>query len=62
MWRRNTWRVAAPALSAERVLREALRLADEEGLAAVGMPRLGRELGGLERCRPAKCGQELVVL
>jgi len=34
-----------PALSTERVLREALRLADEEGLDAVSMRRLGRELG-----------------
>ncbi len=34
-----------PTLNAERVLREALRLADEEGLDAVGMRRLGRELG-----------------
>ncbi|MDZ7708303.1 MAG: TetR/AcrR family transcriptional regulator [Trueperaceae bacterium] len=36
---------ARPALSTERVLREALRLADEEGLGAVSMRRLGRELG-----------------
>jgi len=34
-----------PALSTERVLREALRLADAEGLDAVSMRRLGRELG-----------------
>ena len=34
-----------PTLSTERVLREAFRLADEEGLDAVSMRRLGRELG-----------------
>lgn len=36
---------ARPALSEERVLREALRLADAEGLDAVSMRRLGSELG-----------------
>ncbi len=42
---RRRRKAARPALSTERVLKVALRLADAEGLEALSMRRLGRELG-----------------
>ena len=33
------------ALNRDRILREAVRIADDEGIDAVTMRRLGRELG-----------------
>jgi O-acetyl-ADP-ribose deacetylase (regulator of RNase III) len=43
----KTWRTKAELHDVEKALREMIRLAEHEGVARIGLPRIGAGLGGL---------------
>jgi len=44
----RTWRTTADLAAIERAVEAMLRLAEEHGIDAIGVPRIGTGLGGLE--------------